>query len=132
MSTTVRIESDSASDLARVYVWLSRHRGQSVDLGNGSQTRLAGGGRLSFGIPMSGARAVISAVNLYLDGTEEPVLGGVLRALSNRTAGGPARLVFDGRSPARLPREEAQLTAAEMLDTIVELIAADDLVAEVA
>jgi len=55
--SAIRTESDGANDLARVYLWLSRHRGQSVELDRGS--------RLELGVPISGARAVIVGVALH-------------------------------------------------------------------
>ena len=120
----IRIETDGASDLASVYLWLSRHRGQIVEI---DRTK-----RLTFGVPISGARAVIVAVVLQDDGRPGPQFGGVLRAISNRTAAEPVRLVFEGRSPAGLEPAEAQLLAAEIIDRISEQIAADDAVLNVA
>jgi hypothetical protein len=45
---------------------------------------------------------------------------------------GPARLVFEGRSPNRLARDEADSAAAEMLGALAERIASDDLLESVA
>lgn len=122
--SAIRIETDGASDLASVYLWLSRHRGQIVEI---DRTK-----RLTFGVPISGARAVIVAVVLQDDGRPGPQLGGVLRAISNRTDAEPVRLVFEGRSPSGLEPAEAQLLAAEIVDRISEQIAADDAVLNVA
>ncbi|TMC54431.1 MAG: hypothetical protein E6J20_05050 [Chloroflexi bacterium] len=122
--SAIRTESDGASDLARVYLWLSRHRGQSVALDRGA--------RLELGVPISGARAVIVGVALHPEGVEAPRLGGVVRAISNGSGETPARLVFDGRALAGLSRGEAQSLADELLATINDLVAEDDLVADVA
>jgi hypothetical protein len=122
--SAIRIETDGTSDLASVYLWLSRHRGQIVEIDRGK--------RLTFGVPISGARAVIVAVVLQDDGRPGPQLGGVLRAISSRTDAEPVRLVFEGRSPSGLDPTEAQLLAAEVVDKISEQIAADDAVLNVA
>jgi hypothetical protein len=121
---TIRIETDGSSDLARVYMWLTRHRGQIVDLDVNR--------RIALGVPISGARAVIVAAVLQDDRTPGPQLGGVLRALSNRTEAEPVRLVFEGRSPGGLGRDEAEVVAAQVLERINEQIAADELEARVA
>ena len=121
---TIRIETDGSSDLARVYLWLTRHRGQMVDLD--------GHRRITLGVPISGARAVIVAAVLQDDRRPKPQLGGVLRALSNRTGAEPVRLIFEGRSPGGLARDEAEVVAAQVLERINEHIAADELEARVA
>ena len=121
---TIRIETDGSSDLSRVYLWLTRHRGQTIDLD--------GNRRIALGVPISGARAVIVAAVLQDDRRPRPQLGGVLRALSNRTEAEPVRLVFEGRSPGGLPRDEAELVATQVLERINEHIAADELEARVA
>ncbi|GEM_PF-4224592 len=120
----IRVEADGTTDLARVYLWLSRHRGQVVQLDRGR--------RLAFGVPISGARAVIAAVVLQDDEQPGPQLGGVLRALANRTNAEPVRLVFEGRSPAQVSREDARAHATQLLDEISTMVADDDPVAHVA
>jgi len=120
----IRVEAAGKTDLAHVYLWLSRHRGQVVQLDN---TR-----RLAFGVPISGARAVIAAVVLHDDEQPGAQVGGVLRALANRTDAEPVRLVFEGRSPARVSREEARASATRLLDEISALVADDEPVAHVA
>lgn len=122
--STIRIETDGTSDLARVYLWLTRHRGQVVEL---DTTR-----RLVLGVPISGARAVIVAAVLQDDSRPQAQLGGVLRAVSNRTAAEPVRWVFDGRALGGLPRGEAEVEAAAILEKMTELVAEDERVAEVA
>src|SRR5256885_13466609 len=97
----IRIETDGAAGLGRVYLWLTRHRGQVVELD--------GARRLALGVPITGARAVIIAAVMQDDGTTGPQLGGVLRAISNRTVDEPVRLVFGGCSPCRPTRDEAGL-----------------------
>src|SRR5260370_18662816 len=92
--SAIRTESDGANDLARVYLWLSRHRGASVKLERGV--------RLELGVPISGARAVIVGVALHREGVEAPLLGGVIRAISN-LGGAPARLVSARRALPGLP-----------------------------
>ena len=120
----IRVEADGTTDLAHVYLWLSRHRGQVVQL---DRSR-----RLAFGVPISGARAVIAAVVLHDDGQPGTQVGGVLRALANRTNAEPVRLVFEGRSPAQVSREEASASATRLLDEIATLVADDEPVAHVA
>jgi hypothetical protein len=122
--STIRIEREGNSNLSRVYLWLTRHRGQVIEL---DPTR-----RLSLGVPISGARAVIVAAVLEDDKRPQTHLGGVLRAVSNRTATEPVRLVFDGRFLGGLRRDEAEVEAAGILERMSELLAEDDLVAEVA
>jgi hypothetical protein len=122
--STIRIETGGTTDLAHVYMWLTRNRGQIIELDHGK--------RLVFGVPISGARAVIVAVVVQDDMHPGPQLGGVLRALSSRTNADPVRLVFEGRSPGGRAQGEAEQVAAGVLDRISELIADNDLVAEVA
>ena len=121
---TIHMETDGASDLAGVYLWITRHRGQIVEL---DSTK-----RLAIGSPILGARAVIVAAVLQDDHRPGPQLGGVLRALANRTAAEPVRLIFEGRSPAGLAPHEAEAVAAELLERVNEQIASDRLVAKVA
>jgi len=120
----IRVEADGTTDLARFYLWLSRHRGQVVQLERGR--------RLAFGVPISGARAVIAAV--VLDDDEHPgtQFGGVVRALANRTNAEPVRLVFEGRSPAQVSGEDARAHATQLLDEISTMVADDEPVAHVA
>lgn len=122
--STIRIETDGASDLARVHLWLTRNRGQVV--------RLDDTKRLALGTPISGARAVIVAAVVQDDAHPGPQLGGVVRALSNRTDAEPVKLVFEGRSPTGLPRDEAEAAAAEILERISGLVVDDQPMAEVA
>lgn len=121
---TIRIETDGASDLARMTLWLGRHRGEVV--------RIDESKRLLLGTPITGARAVIIAAVLQDDGRPGPQIGGVVRALANRTDAEPVRLVFEGRSPAGLPREQAEAIAAEVLERISGLALEDRPMAEVA
>jgi hypothetical protein len=120
----IRVEADGTTDLARVYLWLSRHRGQVVQLDRGR--------RLAFGVPISGARAVIAAVVLHDDEHPGTQLGGMVRALANRTNAGPVRLVFEGRSPAQVSGEDARAHATRLLDEISTMVADDEPVAHVA
>ena len=122
--STIRIETDGTSDLARVYLWLTRHRGQAIEL---DRTK-----RLVFGVPISGARAVIVAVSLQDDRRPGAQLGGVMRAISSRVDTDPVRLVFEGRSPGGLTPSEAERVATRILDAISHQIASDDLVENVA
>lgn len=125
---TIRVETDGANNLDRVLLWLSQHRGQIVDL---DDTK-----RIALGVPISGARAVIVAAVLQDDGRPGPQLGGVLRAISNRSATEPVRLVFDGRSSGGLSPAEAEALATLVLDRISALVGHEGsnagLVAEVA
>ena len=122
--STIRIETDGRSDLSRVYLWLTRHRGQAIEL---DRTK-----RLVFGVPISGARAVIVAVSLQDDRRPGTQLGGVMRAISSRVDTDPVRLVFEGRSPGGLTPSEAERVATRILDAISHQIASDDLVENVA
>ena len=72
------------------------------------------------------------AVTLQSDADRTPELGGVVRALAGPSEGRPIRLVFEGRSPARLPRADAQAAASELLATMSGLIAEDEAIADVA
>jgi hypothetical protein len=120
----IRVEADGRTDLAHVHLWLSQHRGQVVQL---DRSR-----RLSFGVPISGARAVIAAVVVHDDEQPGTQVGGVLRALANRTDAEPVRLVFEGRSPAQVSREDASASATRLLDEISTLVAEVEPVAHVA
>jgi hypothetical protein len=111
----IRIEVEGPGDLPRMQEWLSRHRGQTLDLDHERQ--------LEFGVPISAARAVLVAVTLQEGDPKAAQLGGVVRAIANRTESQPVRLVFEGRSPAHLQPEEAQTAASELLGTIARLVA---------
>ena len=121
-NTAIRTERSITNDLSRVYMWLSRHRSETLDIHHK-------GWHLAFGIPMSAARAIICTVSLHGDEGSAPVLGGVLRVISHGADETGSRLVFDGRSPARLDPHVARPVAAEMLGVIAERIATDDLLA---
>ena len=120
----IRTETSAVTNLAHAQQWLSRHRGQVVDLDRARQ--------LELGVPITGARAVMVAVTLQSDGDRAPELGGIVRAIANRSESEPIRLVFEGRSPAHLPPADAQSAASELLVAISDLFAEDDAVAEVA
>ena len=120
----IRTEAQGVTDLAHAKKWMSRHRGQVVDLNSARQIEL--------GVPITGARAVMVAVTLQNDGEQSAELGGVVRAIANRNEGEPVRLVFEGRSPARLPQADAESVASQLLVAISELLAEDDPIAEVA
>jgi hypothetical protein len=122
--STIRIETDGTSDLARVYLWLTRHRGQTIELDRSQ--------RLVFGVPISGARAVIVAVVLQDDHKPGTQIGGVLRAIASRVDTEPVRLVFEGRSPAGLSPAAAEAAATRVLAAISEQIVTDELVENVA
>src|SRR5438309_11551364 len=109
----IRIEVEGPGDLPRMQEWLSRHRGQTLDLDRTSQ--------LEFGNPISAARAVLVAVTLQDGEGTSTRLGGVVRAIANRTESEPVRLVFEGRSPAHLPPEDAATAASGLLGTISRL-----------
>ena len=121
---TIRIETGGSSDLTRTMSWLARHRGEVV--------RLDDNRRVVFGNPISGARAVIVAVTLEDSARPGLHLRGVVRALSNRTEFEPVKLVFEGRSPASLPEDEAAAIATEVLERISGLVVDDEPMAEVA
>jgi hypothetical protein len=114
---TIRIETDGASDMSRVYRWLANHRGQAVPLDTDRT--------LTLGVPISGARAVIIGAVLNNG------VGGVLRALANLT-GPPVRFVFDIRSKAGLGADDVRAIGAEALHAISRQIAEDDAVSQVA
>lgn len=120
----IRVEADGTTDLARVHLWLSRHRGQVVELDHNR--------RVAFGVPISGARAVIAAVVVDDDDKPGTQLGGVVRALAKRTNAEPVRLVFEGRSAAQVSGEDARAQATHLLDEISMLVADDEVVAHVA
>jgi hypothetical protein len=120
----IRIEADGASDLSRVYLWLSRHRGQNLELDPNR--------RIAFGTPISGARAVIVAVALQDQDNPGFQLAGVVRAISSPTEADPVRLVFEGRSAAGIAPDKAQALATKILDAISEQIAVGELVENVA
>jgi hypothetical protein len=121
---TIRIETDGPGDLARITLWLAQHRGKMVQIDDSR--------RLILGTPITGARAVIVAAVLQDDAHPGPQIGGVVRALANRTDAEPVRLVFEGRSPAGLPRDEAEGIASELLERISSLVVDDRPMAEVA
>lgn len=114
---TIRLEADAATEMSEVYLWLTRHRGQVVEL----QTNR----NLTLGVPISGARAVIVAAVL------DNGVGGVLRALSN-PSGPPIRLVFDIRAKGGLEADEVRTVGAETLDAISRQIAGEGLITQVA
>ena len=95
--------------------WLSRHRGQTLELDRARQ--------LEFGVPISAAGAVLVAVTLQDGDPTTTQLGGVVRAIANRSVADPVRLVFEGRSPSHLRPKDAETAASEMLDTISRLVA---------
>src|SRR3989440_11725293 len=118
--STIRIETDGTSDLARVYLWLTRHRGQAIEL---DRTK-----RLVFGVPISGARAVIVAVSLQDDRRPGAQLGGVMRAISSRVDSDPVRLVVEGRSAGGLTPSEAERGGTPIRGATPHPIASDDVV----
>lgn len=122
--STVRLEFDGSNNLASVYLWLSQHRGEVLELDRNR--------RLILGVPISGARAVIVAVVLQDDLHPGPQIGGILRALSTRADSEPAHLVFEGRSPAGLSSDEANKIAAEVVHVISQQIASESAIANVA
>ena len=124
MSSGIRIETPGTTDLTHVHDWLSRHRGQTVELDRTKQ--------LELGVPITAARAVLVAVTLQRDDGATPQIGGVVRAIANRQDGDPVRLVFEGRSPAHLSNSDAESEAIGMLGAISSLMAEDDAVARVA
>src|SRR5689334_1047321 len=114
MAEQIRFEADGAADLARTRSWLSRHRGESVELERDRQVEL--------GVPIAGAGAVLVAVTVQDGEAGAPQLGGVMRAIASRGEREPVRLVFEGRSPALLARDEAQAVAVDVLALISRLI----------
>ena len=121
---TIRIETDGASDSARTFTWLARHRGEIV--------RIDGRRRLALGTPISGARAVIIGAVLQDDDHPGPQLAGMVRVLSNRSEALPVRLVFEGRSPVGWSRRDAEAIATKILERIASLVVLDEPMAEVA
>jgi hypothetical protein len=121
---TIRIETEGSVDLARVYSWMTRHRGQVVAL---DETR-----RLALGVPITGARSVLVAAVVQDETRPGPELGGVVRALSNRTDAEPTKLVFEGRSSGALTRDEAEAIATGVLRRISGLVVDEGSLAEVA
>jgi hypothetical protein len=117
----IRIEADGSNDMAQIYSWLSRNRGQVVSL----ESERGGERQLTLGVPISGARAVI--VTAALDNG----MAGVLRAVAS-PAGGAARLAFDVRSKGGLGREAAQEIAVQVVEEISRQMAGEELVARVA
>jgi hypothetical protein len=124
MSNGIRIETAGTTDLTRVNDWLSRHRGQTVEL---DRTK-----RLEFGVPVTAARAVLVAVTLQDGDGHTPQIGGVMRAIASRVDGDPVRLVFEGRWPAQLPGEQAESEALRMLGAISELMTEVEPISQVA
>jgi len=122
--STIRIEAEGPGGLSQVYEWFTRHRGSIIEL---DRSR-----RLGFGIPIIGARAVIVAVTLQDERQPRPQLGGVVRAISNRTDLEPVRLVFEGRSPIGMSPDEAEALATEILDVVAKRMIAGELVERVA
>lgn len=116
---TIRIETDGINDLARVHRWMALHRGQVVQL---DASR-----RLTLGVPISGAGAVIVAAVLEDERHDQTQLGGVLRAVASRSPAEPVHLVFEGRSPAGLMADDAGSVAAALLHDIDSRIAADEI-----
>ena len=125
ITSGIRAEQPALTSLARICVWLSHHRGATVELGGRC-------GRVTLGAPLTAERAAISPIALYGDGADAPLLSGCLRAIANPGGGGPARLVFEGRSQTRQARDEADSTAAGMLQSLAARIASDDLMESVA
>lgn len=121
---TIRIETEGSADLARVHAWMTRHRGQVVAL---DETK-----RIALGVPITGARSVLVAAVVQDETRPGPQLGGVVRALSNRTDAEPVKLVFEGRSPGGLTRDEAEAIATGVLERISGLVVDDLPLAEVA
>jgi hypothetical protein len=125
MTTGIRAELPAQTSLARIALWLSHHRGTEVELG-GHQWQV------SVGVPLTAARAAICPIALHTGGDAAALVSGCLRAIANPAISEPARLVFEGRSPTRLTRGEADSAAAEMLSALAERIASDDLLESVA
>jgi len=120
----IRIETEAGTDLAHVQGWFSAHRGQKITF---DRER-----RIELGAPISGARAVLVAVTLENSDASAPELGGVVRALAAGRGEEPALLVFEGRSPAHIPDDDARAAAAGVLELISNLAAGHELMAEVA
>lgn len=110
----IRIEADGTTDLSRVYLWLSAHRGQTVDL---DETR-----RVALGTPISGARAVIVAASVQDDNLPGPQLGGVLRALSNLDPRQPVRFAYDVRATAGLDAATVEHVGSDVVRAVSALI----------
>jgi len=123
MPDAIRIEADGAAGLDRTQAWLSRHRGRTVELDRTLQ--------LEFGVPISGAGAVLVAVTVEDAGSQTPQIGGVVRAIADRAGSNLVRLVFEGRSPARLDHDLARSLAERTLGVISRLVL-DELAEEVA
>lgn len=124
MTNGIRIEGFAGADFGRVHDWLSRHRGQTVELDRTTHVEL--------GVPINGAGAVLVAVTVQDGGSASPAIGGVVRAIAGRHEGEPVRLVFEGRSPARTPNDGAESEAARMLVLISNLLTEDEPVTQVA
>ena len=125
MTTGVRAERSALSGLARVYVWLTQHRGATVELPGDAR-------RLTIGFPLTAARAAICAVSLHDPGDNIPVVSGCVRAIAGADEAEPVRLLFTGRGHARLARGEGEAIASAMLDSMAECILFDDLLESVA
>ncbi len=125
MTTGIRADQPSQTSLARIALWLSHHRGMAVELSGHPW-------RVSLGAPLTAARAAICPIALHPEGDGAPVLSGCLRALASQSLTGPAGLVFEGRAPNSLTRDEADSAAAQMLAALAARIASDDLLASVA
>jgi hypothetical protein len=124
VTSGIRIEAEAGTDLAHVQKWFSANRGQQISVD--------GQRRIELGAPISGARAVLVAVTMQTSDASAPELGGVVRALARRSDQEPALLVFEGRSPAHIPDEDARTAAAGVLELISNLAAGHELIAEVA
>jgi hypothetical protein len=127
MQTTsgIRAELPALTSLARICLWLSHHRGTTVELSEHSW-------RVLLGAPLTAARAAICPIALHAEGDPAPLVSGCLRAIANPALNGPASLAFEGRSQNRLTRDEADSAAADMLSALAERIASDDLLDSVA
>ena len=123
MPDVIRIETDAPTGLPRTHAWLSRHRGRSIDL---DRTR-----QVEFGVPISGAGAVLVAVTVGDGESGTPQLGGVVRAIAAPGDAAVVRLVFEGRSPAHLEVDDALSMARNVLRAITRLVD-DELESEVA
>lgn len=114
----VRVEADATSDLYRVYLWLNRHRGQTVDLGEGR--------KLTLGVPISGARsAIVAAVT-------DDGIGGLLRAIATPDEDRPVRLMFDVRATRGRDAREVEEVGSGVLRAVSAHIADADLFERVA